>query len=98
MNKRVLIGAAVWVVLTVAAFLVDPILGSAVLLFGGVLVAVGHLASHWGESTTFEEREMARARRRKAKYEADAGKRAKDRERWEAAKARKSAREARKSG
>ena len=98
MNKRVLIGAAVWVVLTVGAFLVDPILGSAVLLFGGVLVVVGHLASNWGASTTFEEREMTRARRRKEKYEANAGKRAKDRERWEAGKARKAGREARRSG
>jgi hypothetical protein len=97
-NKRVLIGAVVWLVLTAGAFLVDPILGSAVLLFGGALVLVGHLASHWGEGTTFEEREMVRARRRKVKYEANAGKRAKDRERWEAAKARKAGREARRSG
>lgn len=93
-----LIGAVAWVALTVAAFSVDPILGSAVLLFGGVLVVVGHLASTWGAGTTFEEREMARARRRKQKYEANAGNRAKDRERWEASKARKAAREARKSG
>jgi len=98
MSKRVQVGAVVWVLATVGAFLLDPILGSAVLLFGGVLVVVGHLASHWGEGTTFEEREMARARRRKVKYEANSGKRAKDRERWEAGKARKAAREARKTG
>ncbi|MEI4272615.1 hypothetical protein TEK04_12865 [Klenkia sp. LSe6-5] len=98
MDKRVLIGAGVWVLLTAAAFLVGPILGSAVLLFGGVLVVVAHLASHWGEGTTFEERELARARRRQAKYEANADKRAKDRARWEAAQARKAQREARRSG
>ncbi|CAB4921652.1 MAG: hypothetical protein F2825_07475 [Actinobacteria bacterium] len=97
MSKRVLVGAVVWVLATIGAFLLDPILGSAVLVFGGALVAVGHLASGWGEGSTFEEREMDRARRRKAKFEANAGKRAKDRERWEAGKARKARRTDRKS-
>jgi hypothetical protein len=90
MSKRVLVGAVVWVLATIGAFLLD------VLVFGGALVAVGHLASGWGEGSTFEEREMDRARRRKAKFEANAGKRAKDRERWEAGKARK-ARKARRT-
>ncbi|SDP42354.1 hypothetical protein SAMN05660199_03882 [Klenkia soli] len=97
MSKRVLVGAVVWVLATVGAFLLDPILGSAVLVFGGALVAVAHLAGSWGEGSTFEERELDRARRRKTKYEANAGKRAKDRERWEAAKARKARRTDRRS-
>ena len=97
MSKRVQVGAVVWVLATVGAFLADPILGAAVLVFGGALVTVGHLASGWGEGSTFEERELDRARRRRATFEANAGKRAKDRERWVAGKPRKARRTERRS-
>lgn len=96
---RVLVGAGIWLAATVATFLlVDPVVGSAVLVFGGALVVVGYLASRWDRGSTFEERELDRARARKAKYEANTGKRAKDRERWQAAQARKAQRAARKTG
>ncbi|MBN1093376.1 hypothetical protein JKP75_12875 [Blastococcus sp. TML/M2B] len=46
-----------------------------------------------GTSTsTFEEREAERARRRKAKWEQNAGAREKDRRRWEAHRAAQAAR------
>ncbi len=96
MSKRVLVGAVVWVLVSIGAFLVDPILGTAVLVFGGSLVVVAVAASR-GEGSTFEQRELDRARRRKVRYEADAGKRAKDRQRWAAAQARRERRADRKS-
>ncbi len=97
MSKRVLVAAVGWVLATAGAFLLDPILGTAVLVFGGSLLVVAHLAAGWGEGTTFEEREMDRARRRRSRYEANAGKRAKDRQRWAAAQARRERRAERKS-
>jgi hypothetical protein len=47
------------------------------------------MGSDWVRSTSYEEREAARARRRKAKWEAGAAARARDRARWEAHQARK---------
>lgn len=97
MSKRVQIGAVVWVLATVGAFLLDPILGTAVLVFGGSLVGVGHFASTWGETPSYEERELVRARKRAEARQANAGKREKERARYRAAMARKAARAAKKS-
>ncbi len=97
MSKRVLTGTGIWVLLTVGAFLLDPVLGTAVLVFGGILVVISYYASTWGESTTYEERELARSRRRADARQANSGKRDKDRARYQAAQARKAARAARKS-
>ncbi|KQS69184.1 hypothetical protein [Modestobacter sp. Leaf380] len=96
MSKRVLTGAVTWVVLTVGAFLLDPILGAAVLVFGGILVTIGHVASTWGDASSYEERELVRARRRAEARQANSGKREKERARYRAAMERKAARAARK--
>ncbi|WP_460683357.1 hypothetical protein [Modestobacter lapidis] len=69
MSKRVVVAGAIWVVLTVLAFLVDPILGACVLIFGGIGVVVAALGSTYDQHPDFEARELARARRRKAKWE-----------------------------
>ncbi len=95
MSRRVVVGAVVWVLGTAGAFLLDPILGTAVLVFGGIGVVIGFFASTWDAGTTFEERELARARRRAAAREQNKDKRAKDRARYQAAQARKAQREAR---
>ena len=89
MSKRTVVAAAVWVVLTVLAFLVDPILGASVLIFGAIGVVVVHLASTWDQHPDFEARELVRAQRRKAKWDRNAGRREKDAARYAAHQARK---------
>jgi hypothetical protein len=69
MSKRAVVAGVVWIVLTVLAFLLDPILGACVLVFGGIGVAVVALGSSYDEHPDFEARELARARRRAAKRE-----------------------------
>lgn len=98
MSKRVLTGAAVYVVLTVGAFLADPIVGTAVLVFGGALLAVGWSASTWDQATSYEERELVRSRKRAANRLANTDKRATERARYQAEQARKAKRAARRSG
>jgi hypothetical protein len=74
----------VYVLVTVLAFLfMNWILALFVAIAGLTLVVVGALAGDWENHSTFEERELARARKRKAKWERNAGARAKDRELWE---------------
>jgi hypothetical protein len=67
MSKRVVVAGAIWVVLTVLAFLVDPILGACVLIFGGSGVVVVALGSTYDQHPDFEARELARARKRAVK-------------------------------
>ncbi len=97
MPKRFLfpaVGGAL--VVSVVAFLtLSPVIAAAVLIGSLTLVAVASLSADWEKHPGFEERELARARRRKEKWERDAGARAKDRARWEAHQARKAAREQR---
>jgi len=88
MSKRTVVAGAVWVLLSVLAFLVDPILGACVLVFGGIGVVVVQLASTWDEHPDFEARELVRARKRKQKWERDTGKREKDAARYAAHQAR----------
>ena len=88
MSKRTVVAGAVWVLLSVLAFLVDPILGACVLIFGGIGVVVVQLASSWEDHPDFETRELVRARKRKQKWERDAGKREKDAARYAAHQAR----------
>jgi hypothetical protein len=89
MSKRTVVAGVVWVALSVLAFLVDPILGSCVLIFGAIGVVVVQLATTWDQHPDFEAREIVRARRRKAKWERNAGKREKDAARYAAHQARK---------
>ena len=88
MSKWTVVAGAVWVLLTALAFLVDPVLGACVLIFGGIGVVVVQLASSWDEHPDFEARELDRARRRKVKWEKGAGAREKDAARYAAHQAR----------
>jgi hypothetical protein len=89
MSKRTVVAGALWVLLTVLAFLVDPVLGAGVLVFGAIGVVVVQLASSWDEHPDFEARELARARKRKVKWDRSAGARAKDAARYAEHQARK---------
>ena len=91
MSKRTVVAGVVWVVLTVLAFLADPILGAVVLIFGGAAVVVVQLSSTWSQHPDFEARELERARRRKLKWEANSGAREKDAARYAAHQARQAA-------
>jgi hypothetical protein len=86
---RWVIGAAVAVVGSVAAFLVlDPILATFLAILLGTVVVIAVLASDWDRHSTFEQRELERARRRKEKWERGAAARERDRAKWEAHRAR----------
>jgi len=91
MSKRTVVAGALWVVLTVLAFLVDPVLGACVLIFGAIGVVVVQLASSWDQHPDFEARELARARKRKVKWDKGAAAREKDAARYAAHQARKRA-------
>ena len=89
MTVRWALGGVVAVAGSVAAFLLlDPVLAAfaAIVLVTVVVLAV--LASDWDRHSTFEERELVRARRRKEKWERGAAARERDRARWEAHRAR----------
>ncbi|CCG04465.1 hypothetical protein [Blastococcus saxobsidens] len=89
------VGVLVGVAVAAGAFAVlDPIVASAVAIAVLTAVGVGAAARNWDAHETFEDREHARARRRQEKWERGADARARDRVRWEAAKAR----QARRSG
>ncbi len=84
------IGAFVWIVASAAAFAtLDPIMAAFVCILGLTAVVMAFVSSEWVRSTTFEEREAERVRRRKAKWDAGAAARERDRARWEARQARK---------
>ena len=91
MSKWTVLAGVVWVALTVLAFTVDPILGALVLIFGAAGVVVVQLASSWDQHPDFEARELARSRRRKAKWERTAPTREKDAARYAAHQARQAA-------
>ena len=88
MSKRTVVAGVVWVVLSVLAFTVDPILGAVVLIFGAAGVVVVQLASSWDDHPDFEARELARSRRRKARWERNSGSREKDAAKYAAHQAR----------
>jgi hypothetical protein len=89
------LGVLVWAVATAAAFLLlDPVLGAAVAIFGGALVALVVAAADWDGHSSYEDREMERARRREEKWARNADARARDRVRWEAHQARQAAKAA----
>lgn len=93
MRRRLTLGVLVWAVATAAAFLLlDPVLGAAVLIFGGIGVALAVAAADWDRHSSYEEREMERAQRRKEKWVRGADARARDRARWEAHQARRAER------
>ena len=91
MSKRTAVAGVVWVALTVLAFLADSILGACVLIFGAATVVVVQLSSTWAEHPDFEARELARAQRRKIKWEQNSGAREKDAAKYAAHLARQAA-------
>lgn len=97
MPKRYLLPATVVVVLlAVAAFVAyDAVVAAGALVAGVTLLVLASLAADWEQHPSFEERELARARKRKERWEATADVRARDRARWEAYQAKKAAREQR---
>jgi phosphate/sulfate permease len=95
MTARWAIGGAVAVAGSVAAFLVlDPVIAAFVAIVLATVVVIAVLASDWDRHSTFEERELERARRRKEKWERGAAARERDRVKWEAHRARQEAKKA----
>ena len=79
------LGAAGWAVgSALAFFLLHPVLAAFLSIMGLTAVAVAALAAGWERHPSFEERELARARKRAAKRERTKDARARDRARWEA--------------
>lgn len=88
-NAKLVLAGAVWAVLSVLAFLVlDVVVAAFLVILGLTAVVLVALAHDWESHSSFEEREMARARKRKAKWAAGQAARDKDRARWEAHQAR----------
>ena len=67
MSKWIVVSGVVWVAVTVLAFLIDPLLGAFVGIFGAAAVVVVALGSTYDQHPDFEARELARARKRAAK-------------------------------
>jgi hypothetical protein len=87
--KGLLVGGAVLTAGAVVVFLlVDPIIAAFLAIVGVTLLGIGAMARDWDQHSTFEDREQARARKRKEKWERTADVRARDRARWEAHQAR----------
>jgi hypothetical protein len=92
--KRWLVGGGIWVVVAGLAFaLLNAILAAFIAILGLTVVVVLAMAADWDDHPTFEQRELARARKRSVKkaavWERTKDSRARDRERWEAHQARK---------
>ena len=92
----VALGAAVWATGSVLAFLnLDPIVAAFLVILGGTAVVIAAVARDWDRHSTFEERELARARKRAEKWERGMAARDRDRARWEAHHARQARKSAR---
>jgi hypothetical protein len=92
--KRWLVGGGIWAVVAALAFLLlNPILAAFVAIMALSVAAVLVLAADWDSHPTFEQRELARARKRAASKGEESQRtkdaRARDRERWIAHQARK---------
>jgi uncharacterized membrane protein len=92
---RWVLGGVVAVVGSVAAFLLlDPIVAAFVAIVLVTVAVIAVLAGDWDRHSTYEERELERARRRKEKWERGAAARERDRVKWEAHRARQEAKKA----
>ena len=90
------VGAVLWAAGSVWAFSsLDPIIAAFFVILGATAVVITVAASDWDRHSTFEERELARARKRAAKWERGKDARARDRARWEAHQARRAGKSAR---
>lgn len=91
MSKRTVVAGVAWVALTVLAIATDVILGAFVLIFGAATVIVVQLSGTWSQHPDFEAREVARARRRKVRWQKNAPRREKDAARYAEHQARQAA-------
>ncbi|RBY76239.1 hypothetical protein DQ239_14725 [Blastococcus sp. TF02-09] len=83
------LATAVTVVLVAWAFAaLDVVIAAAVAIALVTALGVTLAASGWDQHSTYEERELARARRRQEKWDRNAAARARDRRKWEAHQAR----------
>jgi hypothetical protein len=83
------LAAALWAAGSVLAFAkLDPILAAFVVILGATAVVIAAFAHDWDRHSTFEQRELVRARKRAEKWERGTDARARDRARWEAHRAR----------
>jgi hypothetical protein len=90
------VGWLVWgvaaVLGSVAAFVyLDPVLAAFVVIMLVTALTMAFFARDWDRHSTFEERELERARRRAEKWERGKDARARDRAKWEAHRARQEA-------
>jgi hypothetical protein len=82
-------GTVVWAGGTVLAYArLDWVLATFIAIIGLTFVGMAFAARNWDQHSTYEEREAARARKRKEKWERGAAARARDRARWEAHQAK----------
>ena len=92
-TTRGVVWGALTVLGSVLAFrFLDPIVAAflvIMLVTGGVIAFV---ARDWDQHSTYEERELARSRKRAQKWERNEDARARDRARWEAHQARQTRR------
>ena len=81
-------GAVVALVSVLAFLLLDPIVAAflVTMLVTGAVIAF--VARDWDQHPTFEERELARVRKRSAKWDRNQPARDRDRAKWEAHQAR----------
>jgi hypothetical protein len=83
------LGVAVTVALSVWAFAVlDVVVALAVAIGLVTTLGIAVAASGWDQHSTYEERELVRARRRQAKWDRNKDARERDRLKWEAHHAR----------
>lgn len=87
------LGAVVTAALVVWAFAVlDVVVASAVAIVLVTALGIAVAASGWDQHSTYEERELARARRRQEKWDRNKDARERDRLKWEAHHARQAGR------
>ncbi len=87
------VGVLTSVTASVLAFLfLDPILAAFATIMVLTALVIVVLARDWDRHSTYEQRELARARRRAEKWERNKDVRARDRARWEAHQAKKAGR------
>jgi hypothetical protein len=95
MRKWVTISWIAWAVLSVLAFLKDPILGACVTIFLLAVAVMLTMARDWDEHPDYETREQQRAARRAVKWERNTSAREKDAARYAAGKAKQAAKQGR---
>jgi hypothetical protein len=80
------------VVLIVGGYLafrvLNPIIAAALVIVGATVLVMAGVARDWDQHPGYEEREQARAEKRKIKFAQNQGARDKDRAKWEAHQAR----------